>query len=444
MKHASSPSLVNFVHQLLIKRLGFMTLLIVILVSVLVYLLEQQRVEHYVVTEAGNAIDALVARARQISESSGLDKYAAFHEAFDERVASRIKRQTGYFVYAGFFKPDEERIDEFSSGEPGEVATLKKYFLKPPLTRPAPDTQYLQRAELGGHTYIYMVLPYLDTQQNVVAYTHGIFVLSSDTQSEIRGRLWRSVVTTILIVIATSLLLYPVIMRLVNKVTVFSANLLDANLQSIALLGSAIAKRDSDTDAHNYRVSIYSVRLAEAIGLDAEAIRSLIKGAFLHDVGKIGIRDNILLKPGKLDDAEFAIMKTHVQHGLDIVKRSAWLADARDVVGGHHEKYAGGGYPAGLQADTIPITARIFAIADVFDALTSKRPYKEPFSFDKTMEILEQGKQQHFDPMLLDAFKQIAQQLYQQYCGREDAGLHDELEQILRQYFTSDVRTLMS
>ena len=232
-------------------------------------------------------------------------------------------------------------------------------------------------------------------------------------------------------------------MRLVKRLTRFSANLLDANLQSISLLGCTIAKRDSDTDAHNYRVSIYSIRLAEAIKLDVETIRSLIKGAFLHDVGKIGIRDNILLKPGKLDEDEFESMKTHVEHGLDIVDRSSWLADAKDVVGCHHEKYAGGGYPEGLREQAIPITARIFAIADVFDALTSKRPYKEPMSFDRSMAILEEGSGSHFDPQLIAAFKKIAPELYEKYCGRDDEGLHGELEQILRHYFTTDINSLV-
>ena len=444
MKQKSSLSLTHFVHKTLVQRLVLMTVLISLSVSAMVYLLEQQRMETYVAGQASSAVDLLVARARQISTEKGIDKYTAFHEAVVERLASREKDQTGSFVYAGFFKPDEELIDEFVSQDITNGDVLKKYFVKKPLIRPAADTQYLQRAQLDGHTYIYVVFSFIDVHQQVAAYTHGIFALSATTQTEIQNRIWRSVITTILIVLATSLLLYPVILRLVKRLTVFSANLLDANLQGIALLGSAIAKRDSDTDAHNYRVSIYSVRLAEAIGLDVESIRGLIKGAFLHDVGKIGIRDNILLKPGKLDDEEFTIMKTHVQHGLDIVERSPWLADAMDIVGGHHEKFAGGGYPSGLREDAIPITARIFAIADVFDALTSKRPYKEPLSFEKTMEILEQGSQQHFDPELLVVFKQIAPALYTKYCGREDDGLQEELNQILRQYFTSNVNSLMA
>ena len=129
---------------------------------------------------------------------------------------------------------------------------------------------------------------------------------------------------------------------------------------------------------------------------------------FLHDVGKIGVRDSILLKPGRLDKDEYEIMKTHVRHGLDIVKRSAWLKDATDVVGYHHEKFNGEGYFENLAGEKIPIAARIFAIADVFDALTSERPYKKAFSLEQAISILKEGKETHFDPQLLDVFIDIA------------------------------------
>jgi response regulator RpfG family c-di-GMP phosphodiesterase len=179
------------------------------------------------------------------------------------------------------------------------------------------------------------------------------------------------------------------------------------------------------------------------VGLPRSEIRTLIKGAFLHDVGKIGIRDKILLKPGKLDDAEFEIMKTHVGHGLEITERAGWLTDAAQVVGAHHEKFAGGGYPKGLLGDSTPVTARIFAIADVFDALASRRPYKEPMPFDETMEILEQGRGTHFDPMLLDAFKKIARELYDQYAGKEGDEPRRDLDAVTQKYFREDVAELM-
>lgn len=171
-------------------------------------------------------------------------------------------------------------------------------------------------------------------------------------------------------------------------------------------------------------------------------MQALIKGAFLHDVGKIGIRDVILLKPGRLHEDEFRIMKQHVNHGLDITGRSPWLRDAAAVVGGHHEKFDGSGYPSGLAGENIPVEARIFAIADVFDALTSRRPYKEPLSYEATMEILEEGGGSHFDPALLDAFRRIAPDLHARYSGREDDGMRQELEALTSRYFAAGTASL--
>jgi HD-GYP domain-containing protein (c-di-GMP phosphodiesterase class II) len=201
------------------------------------------------------------------------------------------------------------------------------------------------------------------------------------------------------------------------------------------VLGSAIAKRDNDTDIHNYRVTIYSIRIAEEMNLDYDEIRTLIKGAFLHDVGKIGISDAILLKPSNLTPGEFEVMKLHVRHGIDIVSRSDWLRDAGLVVGNHHEKYDGTGYLAGSKSDEIPRVARIFAVADVFDALTSKRPYKEAYPYEKTMEILEKSRGSHFDPEILDVFIRIAPSLYEAYANRDDDKPRSDLRRIGGRYY---------
>ncbi len=115
--------------------------------------------------------------------------------------------------------------------------------------------------------------------------------------------------------------------------------------KTISVLGSAIARRDSDTDAHNYRVTLYAARMGETVGLSAAEMRTLTKGSFLHDVGKLGIPDNILLKPARLDEIEFKVMQTHVNQGVEIAGRSSWLHDSVDVIKCHHEKY----FSAGLE-----------------------------------------------------------------------------------------------
>ena len=283
-----------------------------------------------------------------------------------------------------------------------------------------------------------------DSAGLTVAHIEGVFAVSPRGVANVRRQVAASVGYVFLVVLATTGLIYPIILSLVGNVARMNLHLLDANLETLKVLGGAVAKRDSDTDAHNFRVTIYSVRLAEAVGLDEKSIRALIKGALIHDVGKIAIRDAVLLKPGKLSDAEYAVMKTHVEHGLDLTSRSEWLRDGASVVGCHHEKYGGGGYPQGIRGEEISIIARIFAIADVFDAVASRRPYKEPCTLEETMEILDQGRGTHFDPALLDAFVGIASSLYEQFAGVEGEAPRQELESIQQRYFhhiVSDLAT---
>ena len=212
--------------------------------------------------------------------------------------------------------------------------------------------------------------------------------------------------------------------------------------ETAAVLGGAIAQRDSDTSEHNFRVTIISVRIAEAMRLDGQTIRALIRGAFVHDVGKIGIPDAILLKPGRLDEEEFEEMKSHVHRGSEIVSHSQWLTRGSEVVRYHHEKFDGSGYLEGLKGEEIPITARIFAVADVFDACAARRPYKEPFSLERVLEILEEGRGTHFDPQVLDAFGPLAGRLHRELIAEpreEPAGM---LQEIARRYYGEVIQEL--
>jgi HD-GYP domain-containing protein (c-di-GMP phosphodiesterase class II) len=239
-----------------------------------------------------------------------------------------------------------------------------------------------------------------------------IFYDISQTAKELYHAVYKNILELLVVIVLIFIAIYPTILYLHKNLLQKTQELSQTNIEILKLLGAAIAKRDSDTDAHNYRVTLYSLMLAEFMGLEKENIKALIKGAFLHDVGKIGISDSILLKPGKLTDDEFKIMKQHVSLGKDIIEHSKQLNDAKDVVEYHHEKYDGSGYLKGLKGEDIPINARIFSIADVFDALTSKRPYKEPFSFEKTKTMMLKLSGIHFDPKLLDIFFDIVPELY--------------------------------
>ncbi len=242
------------------------------------------------------------------------------------------------------------------------------------------------------------------------------------------------VISALIIIFFSSIIVYRQFKEVIEK----NKQLRYANISILNVLGNAVSKRDSDTDEHNYRVTYYSVKIAELLKLDDESIRDLIKGAFLHDVGKIGIEDKILLKPGKLSDDEFEIMKTHVDLGVDIVGDVKWLETSIKVIAYHHEKFDGSGYPKGLKGEDIPIEARIFAIVDVFDALTSKRPYKEPFSAEKSLEIIKDGSNNHFDSQITKVFINNIEQFYDKVNSKSKSELETMLHDIVDQYFSND------
>ena len=188
---------------------------------------------------------------------------------------------------------------------------------------------------------------------------------------------------------------------------------------AIFAMAKLAESRDPETGAHLERVRNYARLLATEMSTQ-EKFRDLVTPMFisliyqtspLHDIGKVSIPDHVLLKPGRLDDREFAIMKTHAQAGADTLDQAVrkhpgadFLRMARDIAGGHHERFDGKGYPAGLAGERIPLSARIFSIADVYDALVSKRVYKPAFTLDVAKSIISQGAGTQFDPDAAAAF----------------------------------------
>ncbi len=179
-------------------------------------------------------------------------------------------------------------------------------------------------------------------------------------------------------------------------------------LQIIQRLGRAAEYRDNETGLHILRMSHFSQVIALAYGLSPKRAEDLLHAAPMHDIGKIGIRDDILLKPGKLTDEEFKEMQRHPLIGAEILgdADSQLLKLAQQVALYHHEKWDGTGYPHGLKGEAIPLEARIVALCDVFDALTSTRPYKSAWSIEDTMAHLQAQKGKHFDPQLVDLLEQ--------------------------------------
>ena len=182
--------------------------------------------------------------------------------------------------------------------------------------------------------------------------------------------------------------------------------LLSREEEMVFRLSKALEYRDNDTNDHTLRVAKYSRMISERLGLSRQECRSIYLASPLHDIGKVAISDRILLKPGTLDDVERATIQTHAEIGARILRGSAsdLIKLAAQIAGGHHERWDGKGYPKGLAGEAIPLSARIVAIADVFDALTTERPYKKALPVAEALAILAAERGRHFDPACLDAF----------------------------------------
>jgi len=209
--------------------------------------------------------------------------------------------------------------------------------------------------------------------------------------------------------IKTHLALYDQTRHLEHLVDLRTRELQAAQLEIIMLLGRAAEFKDYTTGNHIIRMSHYCRLLGEEIGMGPAATDILFHAAPMHDVGKIGIPDGILLKKGKLDPAEWKIMQRHSEIGAQILGEhdDELLAMAQIVALTHHEKWNGSGYPQGLKGEAIPLVGRIVAIADVFDALTSQRPYKIAWTVEQAITYIENGAGDHFDPALIAPFKSV-------------------------------------
>jgi HD-GYP domain-containing protein (c-di-GMP phosphodiesterase class II) len=430
-------------HKLLILRIGLTALLLAGLAAATVYWVERQQLHRAAVELAEQRAAEFVAVAGDVLDAPGSETNGAVQARLDRFVRGHSMPRDGGLVAATIFDAGGVAVARVEHPDyAGHAAELNRLASQSVATgRQGEETRPVQ---IDGARVYFLQVPLETADKRVLGRVAALYAPSAAYLAEFDRRLVRAVLFAFIAVLLTAAILYPVIQRLMRRVIELSASLRDANLEMLSVLGSAIAKRDADTDAHNYRVTLYSVHLAEAVGVDLKTMQALIKGAFLHDVGKIGIPDHILLKPGKLDEVEYAQMKQHVAHGLDIVRRASWLSDAEAVVGGHHEKFDGGGYDSHHKAGEIPIVARIFAIADVFDALTSHRPYKAPLSFDASMEILSRDRGTHFDPQLLDAFAAIARPLHEALTTRGEDYSHQELQTVLTRYFRQDIETLLA
>jgi putative nucleotidyltransferase with HDIG domain len=429
----------------LLLRLALAAVVIAAVLAVAVFFNERSKVGHIVSSRANQIAARFNDQIIELLDTPGLsDRKALQQELNILFIAGNLNQFFGHLVCVSIYDSVDRKLAAAADDSFVHITAVQKDLEKFHLARTHNGKTWFDIKRIDGEMYVHVAMPLTNSRREVVAHAEGMVAVNPDTVDEIESRIVKTVVEVILIVFVVTAFLYPVILSLIGKLSRLADSLLDSNLETLRVLGSAVAKRDSETDIHNYRVTIYAVRLAEAVGLDRQSIRSLIKGAFLHDVGKIGISDQILMKPNRLSDEEFEVMKGHVKHGVDIVERSDWLKDATQVVGSHHEQYAGDGYPVGIGGTNIPITARIFAIADVFDALTSKRPYKDPIDFDSAIDTLKKKRGGHLDPMLVDAFVLIARPLFDDLINSTDDLPRRKLEEILQRYFSDGFETIGS
>lgn len=222
--------------------------------------------------------------------------------------------------------------------------------------------------------------------------------------------------------VATHLALFDQNQSLEIKVAKRTEALMRTRMEVVERLGRAAEYRDNETGRHVIRVGKYSQALALGYGLPKSYADLIMQAAPMHDVGKIGIADSILLKPGKLEPEEFEIMKTHSAIGAEILGGSDFplMKMAHLIALHHHEKWDGTGYPDGLKGEEIPIEGRIVAICDVFDALLSSRPYKEPWPIEKVLDFYNEQSGLHFDPNLIEVFNRISSEFIDIFENNKD------------------------
>ncbi|MGH9494945.1 MAG: HD domain-containing phosphohydrolase [Candidatus Sulfotelmatobacter sp.] len=197
-----------------------------------------------------------------------------------------------------------------------------------------------------------------------------------------------------------------------DQLTLAMGNLERSYDITLEALGDALDLKDRETEGHSKRVTAFTIAIARAMGMPREQINTIARGAFLHDIGKMAIPDKILNKPGKLEPHEMDIMKEHAYHGYQIVRKIPFLSEASDIVYSHQERFDGTGYPRGLKGEQIPLGARIFSIADTFDAITSDRPYRPAQSPQAAREEIRKWSGRQFDPEVVKVFLEMPDNIW--------------------------------
>ena len=291
---------------MLARRLGTAAFAIGIAAGGVSYFIETRRVEQAAFQRASEGVHHFESSALRMAADT---KTTSEHATLD-RLLDRSR-----FVGIRVFGANQQVIYESWADIPPEIKEAARSARHQHIW-PQRGMSHQNWIDVAGERLIQVVLPLLGQDGNLEGYLEGVSRLDEQALQAQREQIRNGALTAAISVLAAAFLLYPLMLAMLQRSTGLSRRLLDSNLSLMRSLGNAIAKRDSDTDAHNYRVTYYAVALAEAMGVPNKEIADLIVGAFLHDIGKIGIPDGILLKPGKLTLEEFEVMKTHALLGI--------------------------------------------------------------------------------------------------------------------------------
>lgn len=413
------PALKKEIHLLLIKRISGACLLCMLLALGATLYLEFRQLEATLVTFAdkeARIFIPLLAAPPAIEDQDGaafsLD-YTAFIEAElyskDQQLLHARTRANGKAIQARFSEKDVEL----------------------PLTGSASGDWIISDKRI----YLAFALPLMDIHnEDPIGYLKGVYRLSLD---DTRCVVWRIMLSCLLVagaVLLCGLLIYPGLLLFQNHLIKNSTELNRANNFLLIKLGAALAKNNGFEAGHHSRLMIYGIRLAEQQKLPRAQIRGFIQGACLYQVGTLAEDPQALLEQPKSDKKKRAALQQYSKRTVSQIKRYRWLHSGLDVVRCHREHYDGSGYPAGLSHEKVPLSARIFAIVEAFDSLSSPRPGHKPVELETALQMLEQQSGTHFDPVLLSAFIEMAPKLYEALINLDDARLERELGSVLKRY----------
>jgi len=416
----------NYFNRRAAQRIALVSIILAALAAPVAWYIATESAEHEIV------LLAMEESRRFLRDSDTIE--LAGPDAKDKAEKAATTLSGGLFDIAEIYDWKGDKLAESMTDRGEAVEDRLPKHGRPAYTISSYESLHLDKAQWALRVFV--PLRTSDAGQ-ITGYFEGVRIVPEWQREDIQFSAIKIALITGLAALLCGLAIYPIVVTLSAENARKTLEVLDSHISMMEALGRAIAKRDSDTGAHNYRVAWIAARIGEELGLSGATMQALIAGSFLHDVGKIGIPDAILLKPGRLDDAEMATMRTHVAQGEEIVTGMGWLDGAHEVVAGHHEKWDGSGYPRQLAGEAIPLSARIFAVADVFDALSSKRPYKDPMPFEQVLEILGKDAGSHFDPEIIKVFMRIAHDIRQKLQDSSEHTARALLEGCIRKHFAT-------